>query len=135
MAILNYVLNPLDLVWYWNSFFLYFTPFVLCSRIWYWRDFVYYPNKMFLLRGGRVLRVESQTLGNAKHIYWIENQFLRPLTADRLRFDDRDEADFLNEEGQLRHDLSVEAEEFKVFGVNMNDEQIHFKKTGIVHHP
>ena len=57
MAIFNYVLNPLDLVWYWNSFFLYFTPFVLCSRVWYWRDFVYHPQKVFMLRGGRVLRV------------------------------------------------------------------------------
>jgi hypothetical protein len=32
---------------------------------------------------------------------------LRPLTADRLRFDNRDNADFLSEEGQLRYDLSV----------------------------
>jgi len=56
----------------------------------------------------------SVTTGKAtlkrRHIYWIETQMLRPLTADRMRFDDRDEADFLNEEGQLRHDLSVEAE-------------------------
>ena len=66
MSILNYVLNPLDLVWYWNSFFLYFTPFVLMPRIWYWRDFMYYPNKFFLLRGGRVAKVESQTLGNKR---------------------------------------------------------------------
>ena len=57
MTILNYVLNPLDMVWYWTSFLLYFTPFVLCARTWYWRDFMYFPNKLFLLRGGRVLKV------------------------------------------------------------------------------
>jgi hypothetical protein len=66
LAFLNYVLNPFDLVWYWNSFFLYFTPFVYCARIWYWRDFAYHPNRLYLLRGGRVLRVEAQTLGNAR---------------------------------------------------------------------
>lgn len=120
MAILNYVLNPLDLVWYWNSFFLYFTPFVLCSRTWYWRDFMYYPNKLFLLRGGRVLKVESQSLGNYRYIYWAENQFLRPLTQDKLRFDDRDNADFLTEEGQLKYNLNVEAEELRIWGVTMN---------------
>ena len=68
LAILNYVLNPLDLIWYWNSFFLYFTPFVLCSRTWYWRDFMYHPHKLFLLRGGRVLKVESQSLGNQRYL-------------------------------------------------------------------
>ena len=37
-----------------------------------------------------------------------------------MRFDDREEADFLTDEGQLKHNLSVEAEEFKVWGINMN---------------
>lgn len=45
---------------------------------------------------------------------------MRPLTEDKLRFDDRDNADFLTEEGQLKHDLSVEAEDLRVWGVNMN---------------
>ena len=117
---LNYVLNPLELLWYWNSFFLYFSPFVLCARTWYWRDFMYFPNKIFLLRGGRVLRVESNSMGNLRYVYWAETQFMRPLTQDKLRFDDRENADFLTEEGQLRYDLNVEAEELRIWGVNMN---------------
>lgn len=44
----------------------------------------------------------------------------RPLTEDKMRFDHRDNADFLTEEGQLRYDLNVEVEEFKYFGVNTN---------------
>jgi len=71
---------------------------------------MYYPNKLFLLRGGRVLKVESQSLGNYRYIYWAENQFLRPLTENKLNFDDRDNANFLTEEGQLKYDLNVEAE-------------------------
>lgn len=81
---------------------------------------MYFPNKLFLLRGGRVLKVEAQSLGNMRYIYWAENQFLRPLTADKMRFDDRDNADFLTEEGQLKYDLNVEAEELRIWGVNMN---------------
>ena len=73
------------------------------------------------------MKVESQTLGNARHIYWVENHLVRPLTADRMRFDDRDNADFLDEEGQLKYDLSVEAEEFKVWGVNMNVQLTRFR--------
>jgi hypothetical protein len=106
---LNYVLNPFDLLWYWNSFFLYFTPSVFIARIWYFRDFMYYPNKLFLLRGGRVIKVEAQSLGHMRYIYWAETQFLKPLTQDKLHFDDRDNADFLTEEGQLKYDLNVEA--------------------------
>lgn len=45
---------------------------------------------------------------------------MRPLTEDKLRFDDRDEADFLTSEGQLKYELNVEVEEFKFFGVNTN---------------
>jgi hypothetical protein len=58
---------------------------------------MYHPNKLFLLRGGRVLKIEAQTMGNLRYTYWAETQLLRPLTQDRLRFDHRDNADFLNE--------------------------------------
>jgi hypothetical protein len=55
-----------------------------------------------------------------RYIYWAEVQFLKPLTQDKLHFDDKDNADFLTEEGQLKYDLNVEAEEMKVWGVNTN---------------
>jgi hypothetical protein len=81
---------------------------------------MYFPNKLYLLRGGRVLRIEAQSLGNQRYIYWVESQFLRPLTQDKMRFDDRDNADFLTEEGQLKYDLNVEAEELRIWGITMN---------------
>jgi len=28
---------------------------------------MYYPNKLYLLRGGRVLKIEAQTLGNLRY--------------------------------------------------------------------
>ena len=49
---------------------------------------------------------------------------VRPLTQDKMRFDDRDEADFLTEEGQLDYDLNVEVEHLQLFGVNMNVQMI-----------
>jgi hypothetical protein len=54
---LNYVLNPLDLAWWWCSFTLYGSTFLVTPRIWYFSDFKYVPRKLFLLRGGRVLKV------------------------------------------------------------------------------
>lgn len=63
IGILNYVLNPFDLAWYWCSFSLYAAPALVIPRIWYFADFKYHPRKIFLLRGGKVLKVEAQSLG------------------------------------------------------------------------
>jgi len=57
IGILNYVLNPFDLAWYWCSFSLYAAPSLVIPRIWYVADFKYTPRKFFLLRGGKVLKV------------------------------------------------------------------------------
>ena len=107
---MNYVLNPFDLAWYWCSFSLYAAPALVIPRIWYFADFKYHPRKVFLLRGGKVLKVEAQSLGNERFTYWFETALCRPLTEDKMRFDDRDNADFLTEEGQLRYDLNIEVE-------------------------
>lgn len=58
--------------------------------------------------------------GAQRFVYWLETRVVRPLTKDNLHFEDRDDGDFLTEEGQLKHDLTVETEDFKYFGVNTN---------------
>jgi hypothetical protein len=65
-------------------------------------------------------------VGNERFTFWFENVFCRPLTEDKLRFDNRDEADFLTEEGQLRYDLNMEVEQFKFFGINTNVKLSHY---------
>ena len=97
LSILNYVLNPLDMVWYWCSFSLYASLALIIPRTWYFSDFKWMPMKLFLLRGGRVLKVDSQNIGADRFTYWLENRLVRPLTEDKLRFDDRDNAEFLTE--------------------------------------
>jgi hypothetical protein len=59
------------MVWYWTSFGLYSTVFWFTPRVWFFADFKYHPQKLFLLRGGRVLKVESQSVGNDRFTYWI----------------------------------------------------------------
>jgi hypothetical protein len=71
LAILNFVLNPLDMVWHWTSFALYGSVFLVTPRVWYWAEFKYYPAKLYLLKGGRVLKVESQSVGADRFTYWI----------------------------------------------------------------
>lgn len=66
------------------------------------------------------MKVESSSVGGDRFTYWIETFQAKPLTENKLHFDDKDEADFLTEEGQLKYDLTVEFDEFKFFGVNTN---------------
>jgi hypothetical protein len=80
MAILNYVLNPFELAWYWCSFGLYAAPALTIPRIWYLADFKYSPRRLYLLRGGKVLKVEAQSMGNERFTYWFETNLCKPLT-------------------------------------------------------
>ena len=58
-----------------------------------------------------------------------------PLTKDARNYDDRDEADFLDEEGQLKYELVCELDEYMQQGVNYQKYPISFMKEGTVHHP
>jgi hypothetical protein len=52
-------MNPLEIAWYWNNAFA-FLPFVLYTpRLWYYKNLSERISKMSLLRGGKVVRVES----------------------------------------------------------------------------
>lgn len=89
--------------------------------MWYWRSLHYRISKLYLLRGGRVLKVETQTLGGDHYVNWVETMFLHPLTEDLKNFDDRDEADFLETEGQLKYTLGVQLDHFQEMGVTTQD--------------
>ena len=77
---------------------------------------------MNLIRGGKFVKVETHTLAGDVNFSWIENYNFHPLTADQKNFDDRDNADFLEEEGQLKYDLACQLDNFTEFAVNQNDQ-------------
>ena len=52
------------------------------------------------------MKIETNTLANDKNTYWVETYQFHPLTADLTKFDDRDNADYLTEEGQLKYELA-----------------------------
>ncbi len=59
-----YLMNPFDIEWYWNNINLFaaygckLKNLVWIPRVWYWRGFNYRPRRLFLLRGGKVLKIE-----------------------------------------------------------------------------
>ena len=70
------------------------------------------------------MKVEAQNITGDRFTYWIEIPLIKPLTEDKKHYDDIDHADFLTEEGQLKHQLTIEVEEFKFYGVNTNVQMI-----------
>lgn len=58
----------------------------------------------------QVAKLETQSLAGDQFTSWVETYQFHPLTADAQRFDDRDNAEFLKEEGQLKHELSVQCD-------------------------
>jgi hypothetical protein len=92
----------------------------MVPRIWNISDQKYLVQKLFLLRGGRVLKIETMSMSGDRFTSWFENFNSRPLTSDEKHFDDRDEADFLLEEGQLKHNLAIQVDDMKEYGTNAN---------------
>ena len=60
------------------------------------------------------------SMAGDRFTYWFETFQCSPLTADERHFDDIDEAEFLKEEGQLKHNLAVQVADMKEWGVNSN---------------
>ncbi len=66
---------------------------------------------------------------------WAEIQFIHPITQDLKNFDDRDKAEFLTPEGQLRYELAIELDHYKMKSMNMNNINLFFTDKGTVHEP
>ncbi len=93
------------------------------------------PRRISLLRGGKVLKVEMSNLAGDPSTAWVETKMFHPLTADKQHFDDRDNAEFLTEEGQLKYALTCQLEHFTEKGVTQQDELLEFLPQGVIHHP
>jgi hypothetical protein len=90
---------------------------------------------MSLLRGGKAVKFELHSLSGDRNFAWVENYNFHPLTEDQNNFDDRDGADFMADEGQLKYDLACQLDDFTEYSVNQQDIVIYFLKQGTVHHP
>ena len=126
--------NPLQVAWGTSYLFLFAAQMLWFPRCWYLHSMQYRIRRMWLLRGGRVIKFERSTIAGDQLTNWVEVRHFQPLTQDFLEFD-TDEADFLDESGQLKYELGTELEHFKQFSVNDQDVNVFFMKQGIVHHP
>ena len=130
-----YYVNPFMLPYSLRYSFILLGVFLCFPRVWHVVSFNRRVERLSLLRGGKVLKVESSTIYGDRLTSWVHTKQLRPLTEDFLNFDDRDEADFLNTEGDLKYELGIEADQYVMQGLTYSNENIFFLKEGIVHQP
>ena len=117
LCLLGFFYHPFEISYYTNECLLILPMFLCAPRLWYLENFKNYVRRLWLLRGGKVLKVERSTLAGDQYTHWMEVKDLHPLTKDYKQFDDRDEAEFLNEEGQLRYDLAIQVDHLRLAGV------------------
>jgi hypothetical protein len=66
---------------------------------------------------------------------WITIKDIHLLTQDYKRYEEEQNANFLNPEGQLNYELGAELEAFTIYNSTHNNEVIYFMKEGAVHEP
>jgi len=135
LCMFMWYVNPFALAWNWNYLNIAAIMTLWWPRIWHWTSIKYRPRRVYLLRGGRYVKIETSTLAGDRCTVWAENQYFNVLTEDTLNFDNSETADFLNEEGQLKYETVVQMEHYREQGTTVQNQLINFMKEGVVHEP
>jgi len=53
--------NPFNIPWNWNYLNIFAMASLWWPRVWYWAFVKYHPRRMWLLRGGRYIKIESSS--------------------------------------------------------------------------
>ena len=130
-----YYMNPFHLSYFMNYGFLMLPFFLGIPRVWHVFSFNRRIERLSLLRGGKVLKFESATIYGDRKTSWVHTKEIWPLTEDFQNFDDRDEAEFLDEKGDLKYELGIEADHYVMQGLSYQNENVFFLKEGVVHQP
>lgn len=134
-SIYMFFTNPFHLSYFLNYSFAVLPFLLVIPRVWHVFSFNRRIERLSLLRGGKVLKLESATVYGDRQTSWVHTKEMRPLTEDLMNFDDRDEAEFLDENGDLKYELGVEADHHTMQGLTYQNENVFFLKEGVVHQP
>ena len=135
LSLFGFLENPFNFSWQWNYLFLVAMNVLWMPRAWYFYSLQFRIRKMWLLRGGKYVKMERTTLAGDTFIDWAEIRYMQPITEDFRNYDDKENSEFLTETGQLKYELGIELEHFMHMGTNAQDVNLFFVKEGIVHHP
>lgn len=137
LAFYSFFVNPLGWSWQLNSCLLYLSSaFGWLPHVLYWKHLEKKIHKLFLLRGGKYVRIYTQNPMGDRYYSWAHICEFNLLTENYEDFAEPvEEEQFLNKTGQLKYELQVQLDNYVDHAVVVQDEIIYFMKEGTVHQP
>ena len=133
-----YFTNPLNLTWHYNNAWL-LAPLVAgyFHFEWIW-GLQYYVNRLSLLRGGSVLKVEVSNMVNSRYITWIYINEINLLTECKTKLEPEKglDAEPVDEEQcVMKYEAQIQVDHYTFQGRNHDDTILTFMKEGKVTRP
>ncbi len=85
--------------WYYSYLNLIPIFYAFKARSYFIRSLGHRVTKMWLMRGGKIVRVERTKWSGDAINQWAEIRYFNPITEDLKDFEDKDNADYLDKEG------------------------------------
>jgi hypothetical protein len=132
-----FFINPM--MWNWQvtiSLFYLTNCFAWIPMSMYWKSLDRKINKMYLLRGGKYVRIWTMNPMGDRWYSWAHVCEFNLLTEDGedFAFPAEDE-EFLNKAGQLKYEVQAQLDHYVDHAMTQQDEIIQFMKEGTVHQP
>jgi hypothetical protein len=137
LAYYLFFINPFSWSWQFLSVLFYGANAVgWLPHVLYWKHLEKKIHKLFLLRGGKYVRIWTQNPMGDRFYSWAHICEFNLLTENYEDFAEPVEDEkFLNKTGQLKYELQVQLDNYVDHAVMVQDETIYFMKEGTVHQP
>jgi hypothetical protein len=114
ISLYMYVINPLGFNWMVLSVFLYGSwSFAWLPHVMYWKSLDRKIHKVFLLRGGKYLRLWTQNPMGDRFYSWAHICETHLISEDYDTFvEDTDSENFLTKNGQLKYEVQVQLDNY-----------------------
>ncbi|CAG9316512.1 unnamed protein product [Blepharisma stoltei] len=132
-----YFANPFGLTWLYNDLFLLAGLWGWYPQVEYVFNLRYHINRLWLLRGGKVLKVEHSNVTGYRWKSWIFIDEINLLTEDKKKLEPEKgiNAKILDDNNQLKAETHIQVDNFVDVGRNMQDHILVLCKDGQVHNP
>jgi hypothetical protein len=132
-----FFINPFHMQWQVTlSFFYAANCLAWMPHVLYWKHLDKKIHKLYLLKGGKYVRIWTQNPMGDKFYSWANNCEIKLLTEDYEDFADPvEDEQFLKKTGQLKYELQVQLDNYVDHAVTVQDQIIYFMKEGTVHQP
>jgi len=137
LALYMFYYNPFNFTWQVTLTAMYAaTCLAWMPHVMYWKSLDKKIHKLYLLRGGKYVRIWTQNPMGDMYYSWANNCEIHLLTEDANTFAELPEDEsFMKPSGQLKYEVNVQLDHYQDHYNLVQDQIISFMKEGTVHQP